>query len=156
MAKVRLDFGAELDVLSQRELDQSLSRASEATLAHARGIKWMRRAHPLADTPTSVTLGNPVAQGYAWDLKMITGMLTGSDSAAVFIGEDATGLLIGYAPAPGAAPAQPVFTIGWSSHQQVLMPGDELFVATSGAFGLTRVTVTAVQVPAEMLGKILS
>jgi len=136
---------------------QAIERARE--MERIRGIKDMVYRVPPFPTATSLVIRGqniPVDQGYSWNLKMITGVLSASDSVAAFMGEDANGYLIGYVPAPGAAPAQNVFQMTWTSSQKVLKAGESIFLRTSGTGNLSNVTVFGVQIPAEELGKIIS
>lgn len=132
--------------------------ADAATRAAARGIKDMREVLPLPGVPTAVALPPP-DQGFAWNLKLITGRLTGIDSVAAYIANDVSEVpnnrLIGYAPPPGAAPNQNVFVISWSSNQGLLKPGEGVVLQTSGAFRFSGVMLFAFQVPAEMVAKII-
>lgn len=153
-------MGQQFGVLHERiEEVRRVQAATQAeVMEYARGIKYMRLAVTLT-AASSQSLPGP-DQGYAWDLKLVSVKLSASDSLAVYVadgtsGDAASARLIGYAAAPGAAPAQPVAVVTWSSHQVVMFPGEGLFVATSGTGNITRAMVAAVQVPAEMLGKIL-
>jgi hypothetical protein len=128
-------------------------------LERFRGIKHFVIFPPVA-VPAASTLVIPApnrpAQGWAHNLKMVNVKLSAADSLAVYRGESANAPLIGYGAPPGAAPAQNIVSVAWSSDQMVWPPGSSLFLATSGAGNLVSVTITVVEAPAEAIGKILS
>lgn len=136
---------------------QLAERDEEFIRELVRGVKYMRQVFPIQPPASSATVPGP-SQGFAWDLKLCGVQLSGSDSVAVFVGDTLAPTptrLIGYASAPGAAPAQNVAVITWAARQVVLNAGESLLIRTSGAFNITEVHTAAVQVPAEMLGKLL-
>lgn len=140
-----LNFYKQAEVERHREMER------------IRGIKPMRYRIPPFTAATSLLIrGIPVDQGYTWNLKMITGKLSANDSVAAYMGEDANGALLGYVGPPGAGPAQNVFQLTWTSSQGILYAGETVFLTTSGAGSLSNVTMYGIQVPAEMIGKIVS
>lgn len=138
------------------DLPASIRSATDLSIREmARGVKYVRYVYAQPGVPISAILPGP-DPGFAWDLRMVSAVLTGSDSVAVYVGDTgSTGRLIGYAAAPGAAPAQNLAVIGFASHQAIINAGESLFVQTSGAFRFSYVSTAAIQVPAEMLGKVL-
>ena len=119
-----------------------------------RGVKYIRQPVSLTPAATSYTFTGP-EQGFAWDVKLITGTLSVNDSVAAYVGDQANNRLIGYAAAPGAAPAQLKFIIPIASHSAVVNPGEPVFIQTSGAGNLVMVMLAALEAPAEMISKIL-
>lgn len=164
MAEFRLQAGASVDILTQKELDHSLGDlAKDSVLERGRGVKWMRLpvlAGTMSGTyPTSTSkLGgtglcgpNP---GYAWALRRIAaiGLSAGTDQLYAFRNEVVPGQFIGALVGQGATNF-----ISFTNVQAVLMPGDELIISPGAAFaaaGVITVTGEAVEVPAEMLWKI--
>jgi hypothetical protein len=148
--KVRLDFGAEVDLLNADELDASLERWSGNWLARAQGVKYMRYTNPSPQlTQGAVLLGGP-RQGYAWDLKLVSVNVSAAAAVTVWLGEGQQ-YAIGSAQAAAAGPV--IFT--WGSHAAVIPGGTQIALATS-AGTLSNVLRTAVEVPQEMLGKLIS
>lgn len=150
--KVRLDFGTELDILTQGELDESLSRAADTWYQRARGIRYVRRT----STPgaASVLVPGP-QQGFAWDLKLIGAVFSAADSLEVFLGESQQYPLYGGTPGD-AGTATTVDAATWSSQQVILKPGEVLTVAATAGKTITSLIVAAIELPAERLGVILS
>ena len=119
-----------------------------------RGVKRTRFAYIVTPAASTFTIPGP-EQGFIWDVRLITGTLSASDSVAAYAGDSATNRLVAYTGAPGAAPAQPVFVINPSSRSVMIDPGESVFLQTSGAGNLVKVMIAAIQVPAEMQGKLL-
>jgi|SRR5215831_780430 len=119
-----------------------------------RGVKRMRFAVQPTTPATSLTLPGSDS-GFIWDVRLIAGTLSAADSVAAYAGEQANNRLFGYAAPPGAAPAQNLFVINPSSRSAVLDPGESIFLATSGTGNITKVSLWVIQVPAEMVGKLL-
>lgn len=134
-------------------------------LERLRGVSYGELYLPVPGVPTSFVLpsGAGPEQGFAWSLKLAGCALTGSDSVSVWKGDVQSGAagtpplagrLIGYAPAPGAAPAQNVAVITWSSDQGVIKSGQPLFFTTSGAFRFNSIFLSYQQVPELEIGKL--
>lgn len=150
--KVKLDFGAELDVLTQGELEQTLSKAAALWWERARGVRYVRRvSQPAA---ASVVVNGP-DQGWAWDVKLVGAVFSAADSLQVLLG--AAALWPVWAGPPGNAGATNVLdSIIWGSHQVILNPGEQLTVKSAGGALISNLLVAAIEVPAERLGLILS
>lgn len=156
-AVIEATLGERLDGLNrsvQGLPDAMAARDSQYLMDLVRGVKYMRLAFNLSPAATSFTFPPP-DQGYAWDVRLITGSLTVTDSVAAYVGDARGNRLIGYAGPPGAAPAQAVFAINPSSRSAIVSGGEPIFIATSGAGSITQAMIGVLQVPAEMLGKIL-
>lgn len=150
--RVKLDFGTELDILTQGELDQSLSKAAEIWDQRARGIRYIRRtAQPQA---ASYLFPGP-RQGFAWDLKLIGAQFAAADNLLVYLGESALFPLWGGEP-HNAGSTSVVDVATWSAHQVVLNPGESLTVKSFGGAVMTELIAAAIEIPAERLGVILS
>ena len=155
--EVELRAGAKIDLLSQKELDHSLGRAHEAEVRElARGVKFVRQtATPKINQP--VVLGPDL--GYAWSLKMVSVVLSSSSVFNVYFGDQANigtagnimQNLIGRSSVAGTLHA-----IFWSSSQMVLFGGENLTLdAETSSSLINSYLITAHQVPAEMIWKIL-
>ena len=121
-----------------------------------RGVKYVRQAGSVAGQVTHTTWPGPDS-GFAWDLKIVSVTLDAVDSLAAYVGEGANARLIGYSN-PGTATAsagQAVQVITWSGHQAIIYPDEGLYLTTSGTGNILTVMAASVQVPAEMLGKVL-
>lgn len=160
MAKVKLDFGAELDVLTQGELDDSLRRSYDrAALAMVRGIRW-RRLPILSGAAVGgvLTLGMqaPLSgpdSGFAWSIRRIfvNGLTGGATPDVVQLFRNGAG-------------EQPFWQISGATPQQtfgrleaVILGGETLVVANSGTFAATGQIVVSgelIECPAEMLPKL--
>lgn len=160
MAKVKLDFGAEFEVLTQGELDDSLCRSYDrAALAMVRGIRY-RRLPILSGAAVSgvLTLGVTAPEsgpdsGFAWSLRRIfvNGLTGGATPDVVQLFRNGGG-------------EQPMWQISGASPGQtfgrleaVLLGGETLVVASSGTFAATgQITVSGelIEVPSEMLPKL--
>ncbi len=152
----RLDrIHGKLEEIEQRQIEHWRE------LELVRGVKLIRfEEFPKANQALLVSAPE---QGYAWDLKLLSiEMSAPTSQAGVYIGDQQT-----LGTTPGTVPArrliglwtvsnwsQALFT--WSSHQAILMPGDTLTVDCVAAGVLANeVYGIAVEVPAEMLGKLL-
>jgi hypothetical protein len=156
---VTIQGGARVNVPDQAEIAAIVAAQLREMY---RGVKWMRLPVMQATVAaTAVTLddtNNPQVgpeQGYAWSLTrvVVDGMATGSTPDVVNMFRNAetsqpplwqfNGNNFGY-----------TFGLG----QVVLLSGDRLQFKNSGALsatGLIRATGELVEVPAEMLGKLL-
>lgn len=134
-------------------------------LERLRGVSYGELFLTFPTLPTVAVLpsGNGPEQGFAWSLKLAGVALNGNDSVSVWKGDVQSGAagtpplagrLMGYAPAPGAAPAQNVAVITWSSDQGVLKSGQPLFFTTSGAFRIASIFLSYQQVPELEIGKL--
>lgn len=160
MARFTLDFGAEIDLLSKGELDDSLRAHGDALVAGmVEGIKWRRlpRLYGTADSGV-LTLGEQAPQagpeqGYAWSVTRIfvDGLTGGATPDVVRLFRNGTS-------------EDPLWQISGASPQErfgrgqlVLLGGDQLIVASSGTFAATgTITVSGElwEVPQLMLGKL--
>jgi len=152
MAHVKIDFGAEFDTLTPDEFHKGMShyerQARAMVRAELEGVKWMRVAPVVTVPALSFQFQGPNA-GLAWDLKQITCTLAAAGTVAAFNGESANGRLL------AAANTTAVFQVmPFTSQTGIVLAQEQVFVlATANIVGIM---LTAVQVPAEMLGKLIS
>jgi hypothetical protein len=149
---VKIDFGAEFDVLGPDEFHKGMNdfdrRARAIVAAELEGVKWIRQS-PVVQVPALSFQFQGPAAGFAWDLKQITCTLAAAGTVAAFNGESANGRLMAAANAPFVFQVMP-----FTSQTGVVLAQEQVFVlATSNIVGIM---LTAVQVPAEMLGKLIS
>lgn len=171
MAHIRIEAGAEFDVVSPGELDKSLAReaarARAAELEMLAGIKY-RRIPQLTGTAAAGVLdiggdsqpgwsGKPVgpAQGYAWEIKLISvnGLTAGATPDVVNLFILGAGSNLAWWQFNGNN-----FSYTFGKAELVLLPGETLRIASQGTFAATGpVTLigSAMQVPAEMLAKLV-
>jgi hypothetical protein len=165
MAKVKLELGAELDILDHRQLDHSLDRFAGMIREEARGMKY-RRIPQLAgqavagvldiggDSPAGWS-GAKVgpASGFAWEISLITvaGMTAGGSPDIVNLYIIGAGSAIPWWQFNGNN-----FAYTFGKGQLVLLPGETLRLASVGTFAATgTITLTGsvrAQMPAEKLG----
>ena len=162
--------GYEFDTLTAKELEQSLNASLGHHFSHHvrdmyRGVKAMRLPIVTATAAGTTVLlpssggAEPVGcgpqQGYFWRIGRVTVTSNGTDTGAVslYAGSDPTNfsqqylidntLKIGQAYYPG-------------TRGLFLSPGEQLYVSATSVSGNTyRITGVAIEVPAEMAGKIL-
>jgi hypothetical protein len=150
--KARLDFGAEVDLLCQSELDESLARHAGLLYDYAKGLKWIRRPVNLAGAASGYLAGP--RPGYGW-MVTLAGLLVTAGSAAgqleLWIGGSG---MLPVAVTPVAASYAGPAVVTWSSRQLILNPGEELYAATTtGTLGAGH--VQAVEAPAEQVYKLI-
>lgn len=155
--EVELRAGAKVDLLSQKELDHSLGRAHDAEIRElARGVKFVRTTGtPQINQPS--VLGPEV--GYAWSLKLVSAVLSSSSVFNVYFGDQAT---IGTAGNIArnligrSSVAATLHLVSWSSSQMILFGGENITLDAETSNSLVNsYMITAHQVPAEMIWKIL-
>jgi hypothetical protein len=159
VAEVLIKGGATLDVPTRAEIAQIVQDQQREML---RGVKWMRLPVMQGTVASSaIKLGDetgaPVGpeQGYAWSITRIVvdGLTTGATPDIVNMYRN-------------SATSQPPlwqfngnnFGYTFGLGQIVLMSGDALKFVNSGtiaATGLIRATGELVEVPAEMMGKLV-
>lgn len=164
MAKVKIQAGAEIDLLNKAELDDSLKQQGDADiLARLRGLKHMRLPEVLSGTASSSKLsldGNqsvyPLGPraGYIWAVRriVITGMTSGASPDVLNM----------YKGAPGAGAILWQFDgnhFGYTFGrlEMTLYGGEVLCFQSSGTFaatGLITVGGEVIEVPAELVGKL--
>jgi hypothetical protein len=151
--------GASYDLPNAEEIRQIVG---EQVRVEDRGVKWMRLPVLQGTASNSaITLsdlnGAPLGpdQGYAWNLRRIVvdGMTSGATPDVLNMYRNAI---------TGQPPLWQfngnTFGYTWSKGEMTLSPGDALKFASVGTFaatGLIRVTGELIEVPAEMLAKIL-
>lgn len=167
--KFKLDFGADIELLTRDELGGEL-RAAE----HRWDLLWRTRlaglrhmpipvARGTSDGSGDITLGQTSdpdqpylgpREGYAWRVVRVSVAILGAnDQIALYRGDVGKARFVDLLT--GTSPA---FT---ASHAVVLHPGDHLVVSTSQIAGSvtanTEVVVSGevVEAPAEMIGKLI-
>jgi hypothetical protein len=161
MAKVKLDFGAEVDFLDKGQLDDSLAHYfNEQQSAALAGIKYFRLPRIVGTVASSaVTIGQTGSiqcgpgQGYCWSIRrlIVNGLQSGSSPDIINFYRNDVG-------------NEPLWQLNGNSFGQtfgrlelLLLPGEYLVaqnVGTINATGQIRVTGDAIEVPAELLGKL--
>lgn len=162
MAKVRLDFGAELDVLTQDELNRSLAGYYDAVeRARVRGVRYRRMPQLTGQVAAAaILLGATGGQvqagpdsGLAWSVRRIyvSGLTAGATPDVVGLYINGTG-------------GQPLWQISGNDPgdtfgrlELTLLGGETLVVANIGALTATgAITVSGelIELPQEMLGKL--
>lgn len=150
MAEVELRVGAKLDLLNRHELSDALrvhgdSYWREKTV----GVKWTRYVQNLPGLPVTYQVPGPEL-GFTWDVRMISSTLTASDTLAAYVGESANNRLV------ASNPAATLQVVALPSRSVIVTGGEGLFLATGGTGHLTNLMVAVVQVPSEMVGKLLT
>jgi hypothetical protein len=160
MAKVRLELGAELDLLTKNELADALHHAGEWQRQAAFGLRHMELP-VMHGTPSGGTLtllggqGNgPYVgprQGYYWRIERVSiyGLATG-DSMNLFKSDPSSGRFVTTITA-----AAPAYHPG--GRALLLKPGDYLAATGTGltATGDIRVVGELVSVPGPLMWKLL-
>lgn len=155
--KFVLDFQSEIDILTKDELDDSLAAARDGYVrALLRGIKWMRlpilrgtaQGGALVLGAQDATVGPE--SGFAWSLRRIA--VAGLSSG------DVVGIYRNSSNNPPMWQVDDSFPFAkFGLGEMVLTGGDEMVVASIGAFGATgtiQVTGELLEVPMEMLPKL--
>lgn len=163
MPKVSLKAGAEIDVLSKDELNDSLMHYFSAQqVARLRGIKHMRLPELLTGkaSGSAISLGVEKGQpavgpelGYVWSISrlVVTGLQSGATPDTVNIYKNSA--------------SGPIFWTFDGNHfgatfgklQLTLYGGETLALANSGTFNSTsQITLSGevIEVPAELAGKL--
>lgn len=163
MPKITLQGGMHLEVPNRDENREDIARVmDERELVAARGFKWMRlpemygtaasSALNLDEAHGTVVVGPE--QGYAWALTRIVvdGMTAGATPDVLNMYRNST----------GTAPLWQFngnnFGYDWGKLRVTLGPGDVLQFASVGTFNATgriRVSGELIEVPAEMLWKLI-
>ena len=151
---------APIDVLTRAELDATLTNRFSSFIRD-----WYRGEDYLSFVGNGSGI-NPFVipytadSGYAWSIKMVSGVLTGqtgSVTVIVSVGDiNGTGIPIARVAAGGGGTGDSAFVAPFSSNQVVLKSQESininLFGTTPGTVALYRLQVK--QVPAEMIGKL--
>lgn len=163
MPKLTLQGGMHLEIPNREENREDIARVmDERQLVAARGIKWMRLPEitgtavssvlTLDDAHGAATVGPE--SGYLWSLRriVIDGMTTGGTPDVVNMYRNST----------GGAPLWQFngnnFGYTFGRVEMTLMGGDTLKFASVGTFNATgriRVSGELVEVPAEMVFKLV-
>lgn len=160
MARVKLDFGAEVDFLTKGELDESLTASRQAEIEQLRGKKPLRFMEQATPASSAVTIGDPgtanagavlidPGQGYVWSLRhlVIEGLTSGATPDVMNVYRNARIIwqLNGNA-----------FCQTFGRGEVLFNPGEALYFKSSGTMAATgQITVhgTIENLPAELIGK---
>ncbi len=159
--KIKLDFGTEIDILTQKELDESLARANDAAArAFLRGAQLKGIPRLIGPASSGSLLlgqeGDTVGprQGFVWSIMRlaVNGLTAGASP-------DIVNLYFG----SSNNPAEWQFNgnnwaYTWGRGQFPVLPGQTLVLANVGTFASTEtiiMTGTIWELPAEMAGKLL-
>ena len=172
MPKVKLDVGATIDFLNKEELDDALTdyqkNAEAAEYEKLKGIKYFRLPRLYA-TPASGT----VVLGEAWSGQLYTGQIVGPNQGYIWAIRRlaCNGLGTGSSPDElniyrAGKHTDPVWQLNGNNFaytfgrgELILLPGENLIAASVGSMtGTSQVTLTgdAIEVPAELIGKLVS
>ena len=166
MAEIRLQAGAIIDIPNRAEIKDTFSQELDARERQAaRGFKWMRLPVYTGTPASSAVTIDPKSNGgvilgpesgYAWFLRriVIDGMTTGQTPDVINMFRN-------------SVTAQPPlwqfngnnFGYTFSNFEMTLIGGDSLQFASVGTFaatGLIRVSGELIEMPAEMLFKLLA
>ena len=162
MARVKLDFGAEVDFLTPAEFDSALKdRLATWETERLRGIKWMRLPEVLSGKAASsaISLGETSGQivgprqGYVWSIRrlVVNGLTSGATPDVVNLYRSGT-------------TGQPLWQFNGNSFgatfgrlELTLNGGETLALASVGTFNSTsQVTLSGelLEAPAELVGKL--
>lgn len=165
--KVKLDFGQEIDLLTQAEVAQVLAKRDTAMRAELAGKKY-RRMPPLTGKAVSGVLdiggesqagwnGQPIGpdQGYVWAFRRlaVSGLTTGTTPDIVNLHRHGSGT--------GSVVWQfngNNFAYTFSFAEMVFLPGETIRITNVGTFAATGnigLTGDLVQVPSERLGELV-
>lgn len=146
MARVKLDFGAEVDFLTKGELDDSLGKFEELWRSYAEGLKWIRPSGVLA-AATGVV--QSPREGFAWMLTLVSATTSAAATVTVAIGETGE-----YPVGTETLAAAGSAVLTWSSRQVILLPDDKLWLGAS-AGTISHWRVHAIEAPAEQIFKLI-
>lgn len=165
MAKAKLDFGVEIDLLNQQELHDTLGdQFANWEYQRLRGTKHMRLPETLAGksglvTAGTLTLGETTGQhvgpevGYSWTIMrlVVNGLTSGSTPDVVNL----------YRGTPAGIPLWQFngnnFGYTFGKLEITLNGGETFALASVGTFAATgQITLSGelIEVPAELVGKI--
>jgi hypothetical protein len=165
MPKITLQGGMHLEVPNRDENREDVARVmDERELVQARGVKWMRlpiitgtgaNSALKLDETTGIPNVGPES-GYAWSIRrvVVDGMTSGTTPDVLNMFRNSTG--VSSAPLWQFNGNNFAYTFG--RLELVLGGGDTLKFASVGTFASTsqiRVTGELVEVPAEMLWKLI-
>jgi hypothetical protein len=155
VAETLIRAGAVLDTPSSAEVRGYIREAwrdqeDARELELARGVKWMRKGVSNPGTASTLKISGP-DPGFTWRLNLLTVTLTAADSVTVYIGDAVTNRLVGYAP---SVTGQTVYVLT-GLEKELLYDSEGLYVATTGTGDFTQHYLSAWQVPAEQLWKLL-
>lgn len=161
MAKVKLDFQAEVDLLNEHELKGALDEhAIDAAIERGRGIKIMRFSAAAQASVTSNTGSYTIPatpdSGYVWNLRTVGATVNPAATIRFWIGTDLnTGI-----PSPNtlmplgqSGSAQPA-VLNFGSGQMFMKEGEYIVISASAGITLNTYLVWVVQTPAELAWKL--
>lgn len=159
--KAKLDFGAEIDILSGDEFDRGIDRLGKVWREYATGLKHVRfpvmrgavtagGALTLGSTDSpDLTFVGP-AQGYVWRVARVSVYgLTGTEEVELYFGDVGSSRFV--RPLSASNPE-------WDTSRGLLLhPGDHLVVSGAGltAGEVVSVNGEAYEAPAEQIFKLI-
>lgn len=163
MAKFKIGANAEIDLLTKGELDDSLADSAKGEWQErARGVKVMRFTAPVQASLTATAIyviPYTPAQGYSWALRLVGATFSAAFNLRAWVTSDPS---VTSLPTPnnmmplgvtgGSALA---VTLPFSGTQMVLNGGDFVVMSASGSVTLNSYVLTAVEVPTELLWKLV-
>lgn len=162
MAKFKLDFGADIELITKGEMADVLDKYGDRRLAeYALGLKHFDIPVMLGTVAAdgTITLGSSgdpdqihcgPRQGFCWRVcRVSVNGLTGSQTVSLYKGDPGASRFVTVLSATA-----PAFT---SSHGLLLKPGGNVVVSGSGLTTGAQVTVSgeAVEAPAELIYKLI-
>lgn len=157
MAKVVLDFGTEIDMLSKGELQEALAEDARLRSIVA-GVKsaefWANAGVIGAAQATYTTPVNMIGNGYVWAI-MAAGCEPSAAGGVKVIKQNYSGSVNGFNRVVGQLNnVASVSYASWSKGQLMLRAGDVLtFAPASG--NVLSVWLSAIEIPAERIGELL-
>lgn len=159
MAKLIIEAGQSVDVISPAEMAHILLEQEIRLAAKSAGYKWTETPPIAVTNPATGLAGNPTyldtgpQGGWAWKLRIISCVLAATGGVAVFKGENANGRIIASALTVNVAGLN---IAGIFFPDDIIVnSGQQLFVS-AGAGSILTYYRGAVQVPAERMGEVLS
>lgn len=165
MAKFKLAAGADLELLTKDEVREAVHDVHRGDwVERARGIKFFERSQAPANqvgvSPAiSATAAYPIPhtpnEGYVWALRGLYATVSAAASLVFTKGDTGstapTNLPLG--GSSGAASTNP--WDNWSNVQAVLRSGQYVVVSASASVSLLNYLLVAVEVPAELIWKLV-
>ncbi|MGH7240409.1 MAG: hypothetical protein ACREHG_10175 [Candidatus Saccharimonadales bacterium] len=145
MAKVKLEFGGELDILNQSELDDSIDKAKSSLIAElSRNVTVQRVVMNLANGLT--TIGGPES-GFVFAITAINlgAPLVAPNIVSFYVNDVTSGNLVAAINAPNQCAY-------YAKSQVVIMPGNVIVVSSTVA---TVMNFAAIQVPVSRIGELV-
>ena len=164
MGKVKLDFGATIDILNHGELREALNedRALRRVLTGVKSAEYFAPTSVIgAATTFFTTPAAMVGAGLMWAVMNVGAELSTAQTFRLYKGippGPAGGVPVtgtGMARAAGTSASGQVPNLTFSKGQLTLRAGEQLTLIAAGAANVLSVFITAISVPAERFGELL-